>query len=149
MFTESIDIAPTILDWVGLEPPLGFNGQSLMPLVEGKTPANWRDHMFAEMDMGNETSDQQYQHQFGTTPRQSGFAILQDKQFKLVHFNGGVKPLLYDMKNDPHEAKNLADDPDHTADLLAMTQNMLDHRMTHAHHALSRMSITPDGLVTR
>ncbi len=149
MFTESIDIAPTILDWVGLEPPLGFNGQSLMPLVEGKTPANWRDHMFAEMDMGNETRDQHYQHEFGTTPRQSGFAILQDKQFKLVHFNGGVKPLLYDIKNDSHEAKNLADDPDHAANLLAMTQKMLDHRMTHAHHALSRMSITPDGLVTR
>jgi arylsulfatase A-like enzyme len=97
--------------------------------------------------MGCEIYDKNYQREFGTTPRQSGFAILQDKHFKLVHFNGGVKPLLYDMKYDPYEAWNLANNPDHMADLLTMTQKMLDHRMTHAHHSLSRMSITADGLI--
>ena len=147
-FTESIDLAPTLLDWVGQEPPLGFNGHSLLPFVEGKHPDIWRDHMFAEMDMAGEYYDQ-HQQQFGTTPRQTGFAILQDKHFKLVHFNGGVKPLLYKIGDDPDEANNVADDPAFAADLLAMTQKMLDHRMTHAHHALSRISLTADGLVSR
>jgi len=148
-FTESIDVAPTLLDWVGLEQPLGFNGHSLLPFVEGKHPDNWRRHMFAEMDMGGEFFDLRYQQEFATTPRQTGFAILQDDQYKLVHFNGGVKPLLYRIDEDPDEANNLADDPAHAASLLAITQKMLDHRMTHAHHALSRLSLTADGLVSR
>ncbi len=148
-FTESIDVAPTLLDWVDVVQPLGFNGHSLLPFIEGKHPDNWRDHMFAEMDMSGEFYDLRYQQQFGTTPRQTGFAILQDNQFKLVHFNGGVKPLFYNIGEDPDEANNVADDPAFAAQLLAMTQKMLDHRMTHAHHALSRMSLTADGLVSR
>ncbi|MGD8395259.1 MAG: sulfatase [Candidatus Eiseniibacteriota bacterium] len=35
---ESIDIAPTILDLLGLEPPLGFRGASLQPWLEGRVP---------------------------------------------------------------------------------------------------------------
>ncbi len=145
-FTESIDIAPTLLDWVGLPPAPGFNGKSLLPWCEGKTPENWRTHMFAEMDMSDRNYCSVYQKEFGTEPHETGFAILQDQQFKLVHFNGGISPLLYDMKNDPQESNNLAKDPAYIADLLAMTQKMLDHRMTHAHHALSRMKLTPTGL---
>ena len=103
--------------------------------------------MFAEMDMGDGGFDLRYHEEFGTAPTQTNCAILQNDHFKLVHFNGGVKPLLYDIKADPEEAKNLADDPAYAADLLAMTQKLLNHRMTHAHHALSRMKLTSDGLV--
>ena len=146
-FTESIDIAPTLLDWAGLPPSPGHNGLSLMDWVKGGAPKHWRDHMFAEMDMGDGGFDVRFHEQFNTGPTQTGCAILQDDQFKLVHFNGGVKPLLYDMKADPHEVANLAQDPGHATQLLTMSQKMLNHRMTHAHHALSRMELTSKGLV--
>ncbi len=147
-FTESIDVTPTILEWVGLENAPGFNGKSLIPWLEGDTPKDWRTHMFAEMDMSDSMYGIRYYEEFGIEPHECNLAILQDDNFKLVHFNGGVKPLLFDMKNDPKEANNLADDPTHAGDLLTMSQKMLNHRMTHAHHALSRMLLTPDGLVS-
>ena len=146
-FTESIDIAPTLLDWTNLPQPLAYNGHSLIPLIKGEKPDNWRTHMFAEMDLGDPVDHAQYHREFGTTPHQSSFAILQDNEFKLVYFNGNTKPLLFDMRSDPQEASNLASDPAHATQLLNMVQKMLDHRMTHAHHALSRISLTPQGLV--
>ena len=146
-FTESIDIAPTLLEWVGLDNEPGFNGKSLIPWLEGETPKDWRSHMFAEMDMSDSMYGIRYFEEFGVEPHECNLAILQDDNFKLVHFNGGVKPLLYDIKNDPHEANNLAQDPAHIGDLLTMSRKMLDHRMTHAHHALSRMLLTREGLV--
>jgi len=37
-FTESIDIAPTILDWIGSKPPHEFDGRSLIPFLRGSSP---------------------------------------------------------------------------------------------------------------
>jgi len=145
-FTESIDIAPTLLDWVGQKPPPGFNGHSLLPMLEGNKPKDWRTHIFAEMDMSDQKYGARFQRQFNVKPHQCNLAILMDENFKLVYFNGGVAPLLYDMQNDPDETTNLANDPAHADTLLTMTRKMLDHKMTHAHHALSRLVLTGDGL---
>ena len=35
-FTESVDLAPTILEWLGGETPIDWNGQSLMPYIKNK-----------------------------------------------------------------------------------------------------------------
>ncbi len=145
-YTESIDIAPTLLEWAHLPPAPGFNGKSLIPWLEGKTPANWRTHYFAEMDMGDDTHGIRFQREFGTTPPQSNMAILQDENYKLVYFNGNVPPLLFDIIADPDETANIASDPQNSEILTTMIRKMLDHRMSYAHHALSRMQLTPSGL---
>ena len=78
--------------------------------------------------MSNPSGDMRYHRELGTLPRQSNLAILQDDNFKLVHFNGGVKPLLYDLHNDPNETTNIAGNSAFGGELLAMTQKMLDHK---------------------
>ena len=40
-FTESIDLAPTLLDWANLPAQLAHNGRSLMDWVKGHKPENW------------------------------------------------------------------------------------------------------------
>jgi len=147
-FTESIDIAPTLLDWVGQPASLGFNGKSLLPFLEGETPENWRTHIFAEVDLANPVSPTRFERAFKVPANQCNYAVLRDEQFKYVHFNGGLPPMLFDMKNDPGETTNLANVEAHQKTLAEMSAKMLDHRMTHAHHALSRMQITPDGVKT-
>src|SRR5260370_26356566 len=47
-FTESVDVAPTILDLVGAEPLPGMHGHSLRPYLEGSKPAAPRDHIFSQ-----------------------------------------------------------------------------------------------------
>ena len=41
-FTESVDLAPTILEWIGRPAPTGMNGSSLLPFLEGQRPQEWR-----------------------------------------------------------------------------------------------------------
>lgn len=147
-FTQSIDIGPTLFQWVGHPVPIGANGQSLKPFLEGKQPQIWRDYMFAEIDLSDPVTPTRHQREFGVLAKQSNYAILREKQYKYVHFNGGLPPLLFDLSLDPNEADNLAADPAYAGELQRLSAKMLDHHMTHAHHALSDMRITKNGVET-
>lgn len=145
-FTETIDITPTLLDWVGEEPNISFNGKSLLPFLKGEAPQSWRKHVFAEVDFGHPLVPTRHQSALGLSQFQTNFAVIRDDHFKYVHFNGGLPPLLYDMQTDPDELNNLADNPSYASKLLHYANLMLDHRMSFAHHATSRMMITETGI---
>jgi len=145
-FTESIDVAPTILDWLGHRPPLGFNGRSLLPYLAGETPEDWRDHIFFELDLGDPIAPTRFQRHMALPSAACNLAVLREARFKLVHFNGGLPPLLYDIQ--AGEGTDLASDPAYAPELLRLSRKMLDHRMTHADHAFSLMKITDEGVAT-
>lgn len=67
-FTESIDIAPTILDWIGSKPPHEFDGRSLIPFLRGSSPDEWRGYIFAEFDYGDPVEPTRFQNRLGTHP---------------------------------------------------------------------------------
>src|SRR4029079_14031621 len=48
-FVNLYDLAPTFLDAAGLKPPATMAGQSLLPLLAGKTQKN-RDAVFVERE---------------------------------------------------------------------------------------------------
>lgn len=146
-FTESVDVTPTILDWIGQRVPVEMDGQSLGPFLQGMHPKDWRDYSFSELDFGDPETPSVWQKELGLSLREANLAILREDQFKLVHFNGGLPPMLFDMVCDPHEMENLADDPAFGATLLRMTQKMLNHRMEFAEHSLSDMQLTDSGVV--
>ena len=146
-FTESIDLAPTLLDWLGQNSPLGFNGRSLMPFLDGQTPEAWRDYMFAELDLGDPERPTCYQKHLDLPMSRCNLAILREERWKYVHVNGGLPPLLFDMIDDPEEKRNLAGDPAFAPELLRLARRMLDHRMTYADHRLSRLKLTKRGVV--
>lgn len=147
-FTESIDLAPTILDWLGLPAPLGFNGRSLVPFLDGAAPAGWRDHVFLELDLGDPVAPTVFQRRLGLGLAEANLAILRERRFKYVHFNGGLPPLLFDLEADPLELHDLAPDPAAAPELMRLARRMLDHRMSHAHHAESLMKLTAAGVKT-
>ncbi|MGI9492740.1 MAG: alkaline phosphatase family protein [Geminicoccaceae bacterium] len=146
-FTESIDIAPTLLDWLGEDPPLAFNGRSLLPFLDGKAPDGWRDYAFAELDLGDPELPTIFQERLNLPMSRCNLAILREDRFKYVHVNGGLPPLLFDMIDDPGEMRNLAADPAYASELLRLARRMIDHRMTHADHRLSRLKLTDQGVV--
>lgn len=39
--------------------------------------------------------------------------MVADKHWKLIHCEGGFRPILFDLQNDPDERVDLAEDPDH------------------------------------
>ena len=144
--SETVDIAPTILDMAGRVPPPGMDGRSLRPFLEGRTPDAWREHVHLELDFGDPQTPTPTQRALGLDLHDCNLAILRRADFKLVHFNGGLPPLLFNLTEDPHEMHNLADDPAQAGTLLEMTRALLDHRMRHADRSLSDMKITPDGV---
>jgi arylsulfatase A-like enzyme len=88
---SGVDIPATILDYAGLEPMPGMTvAKSLRPLLEGK-PAKWRDYVVAESNSAG-------------GPRRA--VCMQD--FK-AFLNQDGSASLYDLKNDPLEMRDLAE----------------------------------------
>ena len=48
LVSNGLDLFPTICDYAGIAPPAGLRGRSLRPLVEGRSPDVWRDHLVVE-----------------------------------------------------------------------------------------------------
>jgi len=150
--TESIDIAPTLVDWIDLDSDKktygSFDGTSLLPLLSGDTPENWRKHAFMEAELGQPDEATHFQTEFGLLSSQANYAVLRTEHAKYVHFNGGLPPLFFDLKSDPLEHRNIANSPESNDVITQFSSMMLDHRMTYAHHALSNFHLTSKGLFT-
>jgi arylsulfatase A-like enzyme len=142
--TESIDITPTILDWVGQEIPNSMDGRSLIPFLQGETPHDWRGYSFSELDFSDPETPSLWEQALGTGPSDSSLGILRDDRFTLVEFAADLPPILFDHE-DAGEFANVADQPAYQADLNRLTRKMLRHRMRNMDHTLSLDSITNDG----
>lgn len=142
--TESIDLTPTILDWVGQDIPNAMDGRSLLPLLAGEVPQDWRRYSFSELDFSKPGTPTQWEQMLGTTPSNSSLGILRDGRFTLVEFAANLPPMLFDHHGGG-EFENIADHPDKQADLTRLTRMMLRHRMRNMDHTLSLDMITAAG----
>jgi arylsulfatase A-like enzyme len=139
--TESVDITPTILEWIGRVPPPAMDGRPLEPLMRrGKLPA-WRDAAFMEVDFAETRQATRFQDTWGLGSQDCNAAILREARWKYVHFNGGIPPMLFDLAADPSETRNLAADPAFAPETARMAQKMLDRRMTRCNRRLTGFSI--------
>jgi len=94
----NVDFAPTLLDAAGVKPPIDVQGRSFLPLLEGKTPANWRAAMYYR-----------YYHP-GHHNVAAHYGVRTDR-YKLIYFNKLDQWELYDLRKDPREMRNLYSDP--------------------------------------
>ena len=95
----NIDVAPTVMEAMGLARPPHFDGQSFLPLAQGKT-IPWRDSFLYVY---------YWEKNFPQSP--TVFA-LRGEQYKYITCYGlWDTDELYDLKNDPAESKNLLHDP--------------------------------------
>jgi arylsulfatase A-like enzyme len=146
-FTEAVDIMPTVLDWLDLAAPPQLDGRSLLPLMAGATPADWRREVHWEFDfrdprgLGPETALDLHSEQCSLT-------VIRSARYKYVHF-AALRPLFFDLETDADELRNRAEDPAYLALVLAYAQKTLSWRMRHEERTLSHLHLGPGGIVAR
>lgn len=146
-FSEAVDLMPTLLDRLGLPVPRACDGVPLTPWLLGETPAGWRDAVHYEYDLRGGWPDPR-RPPFGLGVDQAAMAAIRTEHWKYVHF-AALPPVLYDLRADPGETRNLAGDPAHAALLSAARARMLDWRLRHADRTLTHLCATPEGLADR
>jgi arylsulfatase A-like enzyme len=96
--TLNIDFAPTMLAMAGVKVPEGMQGRSLEPLLEGRRVEDWRMAFY-------------FEHQFGPTiiPPSEGLRTERWAYAKWLAPNPESE-VLFDLRNDPMEERNIAGD---------------------------------------
>ena len=147
-FTENVDIMPTMLQAIDSEIPLQCDGFSLQPFLNGTpAPHNWRSEAHWEYDFRDPTDDAA-ERNLSLTLHQCTMNIVRDDHYKYVHFTK-LPPLFFDLKQDPGEFINCANDPRYTSIVLEYAQKLLSWRMNHDEHALTHVSLTQNGPISR
>lgn len=141
-FTENVDIMPTVLDAVGRPAPRQCNGGSLWPFLRGERPPRWRDAVHWEWDYRDVAAAAGLDDDLGGC----NLAVLRDGLGKYVHF-AAMPPAFYDLATDPHEMRNVADDPAYRDRMLEYAQRMLSWRMGTDDDTLANTLVTDDGVV--
>jgi arylsulfatase A-like enzyme len=95
----NIDFAPTFLELTGLQVPPEIQGRSLVPLLSGRTPTDWRTSMYYR-----------YYHDPGDHNTRAHYGV-RTRTHKLIHFWKKDQWELFDLVNDPHELHNLYGEP--------------------------------------
>jgi N-acetylglucosamine-6-sulfatase len=112
----NIDLAPTMLELGGAQPARPLHGVSLVPLLRGETPANWRKSLLIEY-----YSDTVF-------PRivNMGYKAVRTERYTYIHYLElqGMDE-LYDLENDRYEMENVIDRADY-ADVLQEVKGELD-----------------------
>jgi len=110
---EAIDLAPTFVEFAGGTPAEHIlEGRSLHPWLHGETP-EWRDVAISEYDY----SVTPMRDVVGVSNRDARLFMVFDGRYKMMHAEGGFRPMLFDTKNDPNEITDLAKSDEH-ADVI-------------------------------
>lgn len=134
---QNIDFAPTFLQYAGIEQPKEMEGRPLQPVLEGKTPRDWRKDIYY------------HYYDYPTYHLVRKHDGVRNERYKLIHFygKGGMRAVeenkyqgipgtsengclnylhdtnyfnddpdvdyyeLYDLQNDPNELQNIYGKP--------------------------------------
>ncbi|HWB01188.1 MAG TPA: sulfatase/phosphatase domain-containing protein, partial [Pirellulales bacterium] len=98
---SNVDFAETFLEAAGVQVPGDMQGRSLVPLLAGSAPTDWRTSFY-------------YQYYEWPTPHhvRPHYGVVTDR-YKLIHFYDADTKYweLFDRQTDPHELTSVYDDP--------------------------------------
>ncbi|RGN50012.1 MULTISPECIES: sulfatase [unclassified Bacteroides] len=97
---QNIDYAPTFLELAGAEIPEDIQGVSLVPLLKGEAPKDWRKSLYYHFY--EYPAEHMVKRHYG----------VRTDHYKLIHFYNDIDEWeLYDLKEDPTEMHNIYGKP--------------------------------------
>lgn len=140
---ESIDLAPTFVDFAGGKiADHILEGRSLTPLMHGET-VKWRDVAISEYDY----SATPQAVKLGLAPRDARLFMVFDGRYKLMHAEGGLRPMLFDLQSDPEEFIDLAKDSTRTPEIDVEIERLYAHLFTWARRMSQRVTKSEDDII--
>ncbi len=110
---ELVDLYPTLAEACGLPAPEGLEGRSVRSLLDDPNGPG-KPAAITQVRRGGQQDAFQ------------GYAVRSDRH-RYVEWDGGRKGVeLYDHEADPHEHRNLADDPQHAGTVAEMRRLLRD-----------------------
>jgi arylsulfatase A-like enzyme len=127
---QNIDFAETFLNIAGAPIPKDMQGLSILPLLEGKTPSNWRKALYY------------HYYEFPGEHNVRRHEGVSEKRFKLIRFYGENYKVkdpkteemvqlppedeweFYDLQNDPNEMKNQYNNPEFSGEIERMKKEL-------------------------
>ena len=116
---ESIDLVPTFIDIAGGDPASiehMLEGKSLAPMLHGTKNEPLRDFVICEYDY----SMNPLAARLELGPDEGRMCMIANKKWKMIHFEGGFRPMLFDLANDPDEFNDLGASDTHGEIISAM-----------------------------
>src|SRR5690625_790426 len=97
---QNLDLAPTILELAGVAVPPELQGRSMVPLLRGETPSDWRDAAYYHYYEGPPMVHEVARH-YG----------LRTERYTLAHFPDHEEWELFDLEQDPEQLQSVYGDP--------------------------------------
>lgn len=106
-FVEAIDALPTMLEALALDPAEHLlEGRSLLALTRNQE-TTWRDAVFSELDWTFRGA----RRRLGLPTGQHHAWMVRTARWKYIHWTDGLRPMLFDLAEDPDEFHDLGADP--------------------------------------
>ena len=111
---QNIDYAPTFLELAGAPIPDDIQGVSLLPLLKGENPSDWRTSLYYHF------------YEYPAEHKVKRHYGVRNNRYKLIHFYNDIDEWeLYDLQKDPLELHNVYAAPEY-ADVKAQMMHELD-----------------------
>ena len=137
---EHIDLAPTFIEIAGATPEINLlEGRSLMPLLAGEVPEDWRQYVISEYDYSIFPTCEA----LGLESWDARLFMVFDGRFKLMHSAAkGHRPMLFDLAEDPEEYDDIGGDPAYSAEI----ERLYAHLHEWALRMAQRVTMSEDKL---
>ena len=114
---QNIDFAETFLDMAGVKAPEEMQGESIVPLMKGDTPAEWRKSLYYHY----------YEYPGAHSVRKH--EGVSEKRFKLIRYYGkgvpdGEEWELFDLEKDPSEMKSEYSNPEYAGEVKRLKKEL-------------------------
>lgn len=139
---EAIDLCATFIDIAGGKPPDHIvEGRSLMPFLRGQHPEKWRNYVISEYDY----SVTPRAVALGLEPKEARMFMVFDGRFKLIHFEGGFRPMLFDLQTDSNEFEDLGPSKDHEDHIARLYEYLAQW----GRRAAQRVTVSDEDILNR
>lgn len=100
---QNLDLAPTLLDLANVDIPEQMQGESLVPLLKGNKPKDWRDAIYYQYYEGQDHVHHVARH-YG----------IRTQRYTIAHYYKQDAWEMFDLKKDPEQLQSVYGDPEYS-----------------------------------